>query len=306
VALTVTVTLNASPSVGLGLVVKALTGAAVPASQSGVTFGSDITSSPPQYNPTPVDTGSYIYGATVYQVATAATVDANTTADLNTAATVALFIFRSTGKTTAGSAVTYGGSAPTATVGSFVMAEIVASGTLAEDSSSPAAKSSTTASTLTTASFSPPASCLLMAAACGASGEDQVDTLSISDTAGLTWTRLILSNVTENGAAAIWVATAPGGLSGRTQPKAAVPVPRRGPVRARWASITGRAFVQVPAPRQQPRPAPRRVPARACVRFTPVATVNAAPPSGVAGTVPALMANRTDLISRRTGMVVSY
>jgi hypothetical protein len=65
------------------------------------------------------------------------------------------------------------------------------------------------------------------------------------------------------------------------------PAPRRKPARAVWHGIAGAAFVQVPAPRQQPGPAPRRKPARAVVGFTPVTTTNAppAPPGAEAGAV---------------------
>lgn len=74
-------------------------------------------------------------------------------------------------------------------------------------------------------------------------------------------------------------------VAGTVQPRATVPVPRRRPVRALWRAITGQAYVQVPAPLQQPRPAPRRKPSRAVVRFTPVTTSNAVPPPPVSGTV---------------------
>jgi hypothetical protein len=66
--------------------------------------------------------------------------------------------------------------------------------------------------------------------------------------------------------------------SGTVQPQATVPVPRRKPGKARWWSGRGQAYVQVPAPAQQPAPALRRKPGRALVQFTPVATVNAPPP----------------------------
>lgn len=74
-------------------------------------------------------------------------------------------------------------------------------------------------------------------------------------------------------------------VAGTVQPRATVPVPRRRPGRALWAAITGQAYVKVPAPLQQPSPAPRRKPGRAVIRFTPVTTVNAAPPPPVPGTV---------------------
>jgi hypothetical protein len=50
--------------------------------------------------------------------------------------------------------------------------------------------------------------------------------------------------------------------------------------------------------------APRRPPPRAVVRFTPAATVNAAPVPGPAGTVPALMVNQTRRVTRRDGRVI--
>jgi hypothetical protein len=68
------------------------------------------------------------------------------------------------------------------------------------------------------------------------------------------------------------------------------------------ATVYAQTAVAVAAPRQL-RPAAARRPARAVVRFTPVATVNAAP-SGTPGTVPVLMVNRTELLSRRDGRVV--
>jgi hypothetical protein len=90
------------------------------------------------------------------------------------------------------------------------------------------------------------------------------------------WTVLLVAFKLAGGAA---------GVSGTVQPRATVPVPRRPRARAVWARVTGQAFVQVPAPRQQPRPAPRRAPARAAIRFTPVTTANAAPPAPPAGSI---------------------
>ena len=184
---TVTATLDDTASVGLSIVLKVLTGAAAPASQPGVTFAVTYTGSPnpPQFNPVPTATGSWIYGTTVYGPATTATVDANTTSDLNYANTsVAMFSFRGTGKTTSGTAVLYGGSAPTGTVGSFVQAEIKANGTLAEDASSPAAVTTDTANSVTTAGFSPPPGSLLVAMVSGYSTVVSVDTITMSDTLG--------------------------------------------------------------------------------------------------------------------------
>jgi hypothetical protein len=85
------------------------------------------------------------------------------------------------------------------------------------------------------------------------------------------------------------------------------PAPRRIPARAVvQGSVPLLVFVAVPAPVQQPGPAPRRKPGRAYVRFTPVATVNAAPVIGVAGTRPVLTANPVSTVVRRTGRVARY
>lgn len=208
-SLTVTGSITNPPSAGLGLSVRVLTGAAAATAQSGATFASVVGGVPPQYDLTPTATGSYIYGCTVYSPATTATVDANTTSLLNYAASsVAVFAFRGTGQTTEGVAVFYGGSAPTATGGDFVQAEILAQGTLAEDASSPAAVDSATASTLTTASFTPPAGSLLVAMIAGIDSGFSADTSSITDTAGLAWTQLTEYNAA-GGVAAIWAAQAP-------------------------------------------------------------------------------------------------
>ena len=61
-------------------------------------------------------------------------------------------------------------------------------------------------------------------------------------------------------------AVPPPPAAGTVQPAATVPVPRRRPVRALWRGITGQAYIQVPAPRQQYRTPPRRKPARAIWR----------------------------------------
>lgn len=74
-------------------------------------------------------------------------------------------------------------------------------------------------------------------------------------------------------------------VPGTVQPPATVPVPRRRLRRGQWQQVTGQAFVQVPAPAQQPAPAPRRKLARALIRFVPVTTTNAPPVIPPAGTV---------------------
>jgi hypothetical protein len=65
----------------------------------------------------------------------------------------------------------------------------------------------------------------------------------------------------------------------------------------------------VPVVAGQPLPTtrvPRRRLARAVVLFSPVTTVNAAPVTGIAGTVPALMVNQTRRVTRRDGRVIRH
>jgi hypothetical protein len=83
--------------------------------------------------------------------------------------------------------------------------------------------------------------------------------------------------------------------------------PRRQAARVLWhgsAPFTG--FVAVAAPHQRPYLPARPRPARAYVRFTPVATVNAAPVTPVAGTVPVLMSSPVNTAVRRTSRVSRF
>jgi hypothetical protein len=83
--------------------------------------------------------------------------------------------------------------------------------------------------------------------------------------------------------------------------------PRRLAARVLWhgsAPFTG--FAAVAAPHQRPYLPARLRPARACVRFTPVATVNAAPVTPVAGTVPVLMSSPASTSVRRTSRISRF
>jgi len=94
------------------------------------------------------------------------------------------------------------------------MAEILTSGTLAEDASGPAAVSvlgSGSTLTVTTASFSPPAGSLLVALVPSNGGASQV-TMTVTDNLGthLNWHEQVKTNVAGNDYAGVWIADVPG------------------------------------------------------------------------------------------------
>ena len=184
---------------GLALTVKVLTGQA--ASPIGTT-GNSGTLTAPQLAITPGFTGSWVYGAVcVSPGGGGATFTANgsTTFSYNAANTAAgstwsFGTYRSTATTTASSPVTLGGTAPTSTAGQIGLAqcEIKAGAGLAEDASAPATAVTTAAATIATASFTPPPGSLLVAMAVAhATGTNgQASALSVSDSSGLTWTKV--------------------------------------------------------------------------------------------------------------------
>lgn len=212
-ALTVTATQGGSGTFnGIALTVRALTGAAV--TQNGATGSDSATLTAPQKSITPGATGSIIYGA-VYNdaAATSFTPNGSTTFSQNVtfAGDGATFgTFRSLATTTALTPVTVGGSAPsgqpTGTLW-WCAAEILASGTLAEDASSPAGVSTTSATTIATASFTPPAGSLLVAqVSCNYSGTGTLTMVVTDSTGRLTWTQLTGEALDM---ASVWVAQVP-------------------------------------------------------------------------------------------------
>ena len=208
-ALTVTATASGPyAEQGIALTVKVVTGAA--ASQPGTTAADDTTVTTAELSITPAATGSWVYGAAINgAAATGFTAAAGTVLSANvpdTANTVTYATFRTTGTTVSGTPVTAGASAPSETAGfiGVALAEILASGTLAEDASSPAPVSSSAAVTVTTASFAPPGGCLLVAmVASNTTGAGDL-TLGVSDTDGLSWA--LLAQSPSLGTAAVFAA----------------------------------------------------------------------------------------------------
>jgi hypothetical protein len=98
-------------------------------------------------------------------------------------------------------------------------AEILASGTIAEDASAPAVVSSNTLTALTTASFTPPDGSLIVVLI-GSDGDGSgTTTMAVTDTGGLTWTPLAQANASNQEYAGVWVAQVPSGsTSGPNSP----------------------------------------------------------------------------------------
>lgn len=210
---------------GIALTVKVVTGAAV--SQPGSAAANDTTVTTGELGITPAATGSWVYGAAVNgAAATGFTAAAGTTLSANVpdpTNTVTYATFRTTGTTTASVPVTAGASAPAEAAGfiGVAVAEILASGTLAEDASSPSPVSTPVATAAATPSFAPPAGSLLVAmVAANTTGAGDL-ALGVSDTAGLSWA--LLAQSPSLGTAAVFAARyeppsppAPAWLAART------------------------------------------------------------------------------------------
>jgi hypothetical protein len=211
-AITVTATASGTGSAnGLALCVKVLTGAA--STQNGATATSALVTAPELAVTSPHATGSWVYGAvssgvgsTAFSGTTAATqaFEENFSDTTNAAA---YGLFRSAGTTTSGTSTgLLGATNPTGTAGliSIALAEILASGTLAEDASSPAVPTPTkTAKTLTTASFTPAANSILMASVSADYAGTGAVAMAVSDSGSLyNWTQL--AGLTIN-LASVWI-----------------------------------------------------------------------------------------------------
>jgi hypothetical protein len=202
---TVTATAGGSVANGLLLRVKVLTGTSV--NQFGATaVQSSSVPAAHQASITTTVTGSQVYGAITSGSAAAQTPAASTTMLDNVVDATngeCYATLRTTAATGTPGAITVGASAPSQG-GGVALAEILPSGTLAEDPSSPAAVSTTSGTTVTSASFTPPDGSLLVAmvASDGGSG---TTTMALSG-GGLTWTPLAEANSSVADYAGVWIA----------------------------------------------------------------------------------------------------
>lgn len=222
-ALTVTATFAANDfGDGVFLGVRVLTGAAASASQPGASYGTSGTSEQSHALTTTV-TGSMVFG--LYSDAlnndTSPTAVAGTTLLDNSSPStggngITFLSFRDTSATGTPGSATRGFSGGTSGAGAVAMAEILASGTIALDSSAPSPTWADTGSgsSVTSASFTPPAGSLLVAIAGADANTGHAATdLAVTDSSGLTWKRLAFGNGSSGVGmiAAVYVADVPAG-----------------------------------------------------------------------------------------------
>lgn len=209
-AMTVTATQGTSSTVGMGLTVKVLTGAAAVASQTGALFVSSTA-----INGSIVTTvaASKVYGAVTNGAVVAIEPLCTFLSNYNDTANAEWYAsFRTTSATgTPGSTLI--GCTGTANFPGIAAQEILAAGTITEDVSSPAVVNSNTATAVTTASFTPPASSLLVAMiACNGTGSGSAETCTVTDTGGgLTWTQKAHTSAAASLYAGVWIAQVPAG-----------------------------------------------------------------------------------------------
>jgi hypothetical protein len=195
---------------GMALTVKALSGAATPAAiASGgatATFYANGASQAPQAPITPNASGSVVYGAVTenFGVTSGETFTANpassfTQSVADTVSTCAYGTFQSAAATTAGTAITLGGEEPVSAYATAALAEILAASGSALSETATALASGTapgdfaTTSVAQTAIFRsapPPGSLLVAMVSANSSWGNGGASVSITDSAGLTWTPL--------------------------------------------------------------------------------------------------------------------
>lgn len=208
-SLQVSASIGGASSAGLILTVAVLSGALPRASQAGATAATETATHAPNPPITPNTNGSWVYGATDYAPNTAITPVAGTTIDQSfTDTTIGAAVYH-TGPVTGGVLIQPGGSAPVCTNGEVVAAEIQPATVISLPAGQPAPVSTAAGPSVQTAAFSPAPGTLLVACSAGYSGGVGVDTISISDTTGLTWTQLATRATAGQGCATIWVADAP-------------------------------------------------------------------------------------------------
>jgi hypothetical protein len=201
---TVTATQGGSTAAGMALDVIVVTSEG--ASQPGAV--NSATSATSSLAITPSATGSFVYGSLLMNALTV-TALAGTTIKQDVGGPGLEYVsIRNTGTTSSGTPVTPG---VTGNPGiSICLAEILAAGTIAEDSSSPGGSAFSAAVTATSGAFTPPGSSLLVAMV-QSNGAGGVVTMALSDTSGLglTWIEQVKQNATGDGYSGIWTAAVP-------------------------------------------------------------------------------------------------
>ncbi len=213
--LTVTATQGTHGAPGMLMRIRVLTGAAAAAAQTGgsASAGSGNTSS---VSVTTTAAGSLVYGAIGNQ-GSCATAEPSTTIVDNFNDTVQgqwYGSFRTTAVTGTPGATLVGSTVNNA-FGSIAAQEILASGTIAENSSAPAMVDTNSLTALTSASFTPPpGSLIVVMVQCDGSAVGSA-TCTVTDTGGgLTWIQKAnTSAISTSLYAGVWIAQVPAGIS---------------------------------------------------------------------------------------------
>lgn len=241
-SMTVTVTQTGSATKnGTGLAVRVVNGALPPASQTGATATGNTTTFSASLTPHAV--GSQVYTAIVSYASGSGSftwqtgeTGINSTADATNAQVAGNA--KLTALTVSASPITVGALSGPGPNYHFAIAEILGTTTssLAEDGSTPAAVYNAAGISATTASFTPPPGSLLVALAEANTTASGTQNMSISDTAGLTWTQLVI-NPGGFPNTAIWVAQVP------AVPFPASPLDLRADISAGgWQNVSGLVY----------------------------------------------------------------
>lgn len=209
--LTVTAT-QGGGSNGMLLRVFVLTGAAAVSGQTGANTNNQFSGATAFTQSITTTAGSNVYGAASHGSGSSDTGSNATVVDSLDDSTNGWHYTTFKALNVTGAATTRGFTVSPANTGPFAQLEILASGTLAEDSSGPAAASTTAATTVTTASFTPPNSSLLVALV-GSNGGAGVTTMTVTDNLGghLNWTEKVKNNPSGGDYAGVWIADVPSG-----------------------------------------------------------------------------------------------
>jgi hypothetical protein len=198
-----------APSVGMALMVRVLTGAG--AIQPGAVHGviAPGTVVPSDSIASATGTGSLVYGALLGgNVAFTALSGTTFISNINNNG-LRYIAFRSTTTTTASASIGPLGASGSTSGISVSLCEILTSGTLAEVTSGggagPAVASTAVATNVSTAAFTPATGTLLVAmVSCnGASGNE---TMTITDSSGLTWTEQSAQHSAGHAYSGVWTA----------------------------------------------------------------------------------------------------
>ena len=208
-SIAVTATQGGSVANGMALRVFVLTGTA--RTQNGATTNQQLTTATSfTQSITTTQAGSRVYGVSSVFANNSATAAALTTVTDNIADSTnnARYVTFKAASLTGTPGPTTLGFTVASSSGPFAQAEILSTGTLAEDASGPAAVLVTGATAATTANFAPPPGSLLIALVASHGGVS-TETMTVTSGGNLTWTELVKNDPAGGDYAGVWIAQVP-------------------------------------------------------------------------------------------------